>query len=355
MAMNEPNEAGTRDGTQETIDDAARDWLLLLCSGEASNRDRARFEQWLVADPRHREAFETLRELWYGIDALEDAFAGARRVPSEQPVPTTDPAASPAVSAARAGPVADHPRRRAAWSAAAAACLVLALGAASNWWTALVADHRTGVGEQARITLPDGSVAWLNTDTAIDVDYGGERRRIVLLHGEARFEVSPDAGRPFAVRAQGGRSAALGTAYTVHDQSDGATVTVSEGTVEVRSPAGQGGDDARPAGERRIVNAGERVRYATGAPPGTVRAADLQAEAAWRRGFVGIDGMPLADALDEIDRYRPGRIVLLDGAAADEPVTARLSIDSIDRGLEALAATQDLAVTRVTGYLVLVH
>jgi len=355
--MNEPDEARPRDRVpeQEAIDDAARDWLLVLSSAEATEHDRARFQQWLDADARHREAFETLRGLWHGIDDLEDAFAGARRVASEQPAPTTDPAAPPAASAARTGPVASRPRRRAAWSAAAAACLVLALGAATDWWTALVADHRTGVGDQARITLPDGSVAWLNTDTAIDVEYGGDQRRVTLLHGEARFEVSPDAGRPFAVHAQEGRSAALGTAYTVHDQGDGATVTVSEGTVEVRSPAGQGGEDPRPAGARRIVNAGEQVRYATGAPPGPVRAADLQAETAWRRGFVAIDGMPLADALAEIDRYRPGRIVLLDATAADEPVTARLSIDSIDHGLEALAATQDLAVTRVTGYLVLVH
>lgn len=61
-----------------------------------------------------------------------------------------------------------------------------------------MSDHHTAVGEQARIELPDGSIAWLNTDTAIDVRYSENRREIVLLKGEAQFDVQKIPDRPKA-------------------------------------------------------------------------------------------------------------------------------------------------------------
>jgi transmembrane sensor len=77
------------------------------------------------------------------------------------------------------------------------------------------ADHVTAAGETARVSLPDGSTAWLNTDSALRVAFDGARRLIRLLEGEALFEVAHDPARRFAVLAHDGLSTALGTRFAV--------------------------------------------------------------------------------------------------------------------------------------------
>ena len=147
---------------------------------------------------------------------------------------------------------------------------------------------------------------------------------------------------------------ALGTVFNVHDDGSGVLVTVSEGTVEVTSPL-DSQDPSAQAVAIPVLNAGEQVRYIEGAPPGPVRQVNHVSVTAWRHGFIAIRNLPLSDALSEIDRYRPGRIVLLAETNGLEPVTARVSIGSIDDGLSALVATQGLKVTQVTRYLAFVR
>lgn len=328
--MNEPKDrkpTGSGDA-RDRIDAAAQDWFLLMTSGDPTEDDHAFFNAWLAADPRHQAVYDELSALWDGIGDLNEAFVGA----------DTRPAAHHPY-ASRRNPVL--------WGGLAAACVAVLFLVSPNLAVQITADHRAGVGEQTRIELPDGSIAWLNTDTAISVDYRTESRRIGLLRGEALFDVAKDAGRPFSVMAHNGRSTALGTVFAVRDDGAGVVVTVSEGTVEVASPL--------TGGETVILRARDQVRYREGAAPSAVHRVAFPAATQWREGFIAIEGLPLDDAISEIDRYRPGRIVLLADADRLDKVTARLAISSIDDGLDALAATHGLSVTRLTDYLVIVR
>lgn len=356
--MSRPNgrDACERAMERERIDEAAQDWFLLVTSGEPTPDDRAQFATWYEADARHRAAFEELRALWTDVDALREAFAAAQAATSRSGAPDAAPASAleAATTPQRRKSRIHVGRRQVVQGTLAAACLATLLAAAPDLATRFMADHRTGVGEQARVALPDGSVAWLNTDTAIEVAYAAERRRIALLRGEAQFEVATDGDRPFIVTARDGRSTALGTVFTVRVDEDGAAVTVSEGAVAVTSP-GAGDADAATGSRTAVVNTGEQVRYDENAPPQPVRRVASDAVNAWRKGVLEIRGLPLAEALAEIDRYRPGRILLLADTDGLEPVTARLSIAAIDGALDALAATHGLSVVRITDYLALVR
>ena len=344
--------------SRDVIDEAAQDWFLLMTSGAPTEEDRQRLRAWQAADPRHQAAYDELRALWADIDGLHDAFAPPEAASPQRPTQRGEGQRPRRSMGAHAGPrrrgVFRVGRRQITGVGLAAACVALVVATAPDLVTRLFADHVTGVGEQARVELPDGSVAWLNTDTAISVHYAAGRRQISLLQGEALFEVAKDATQPFAVMAREGRSTALGTVFSVRDDGGGAVVTVSEGTVEVASPIGDGGASTLNAGTA-VLDLGEQVHYAEGAPPGAVRSVDPSRVTAWRDGFIAIREMPLADALIEIDRYRPGRIVLLADPEGFQPVTARLSVASVDSGLDALAATHGLTVTRLTDYLVLVR
>ena len=336
------------------IDEAAQDWFLLLSSGEATAADRARFADWRDADPRHRAIYEELCRLWGDIDELREAFAAP---PS--PAPVVESTLSK-IGRRRGRNLDDGVfrrfRRQMLWSGVAAALAITAVFTVPQISLRFQADHLTAVGEQARILLPDGSVAWLNTATALAVDFGQERRTVTLLRGEAEFEVAEDAGRPFDVLARDGRSRALGTVFAVRDlgrrnKGPDATVTVAEGLVEVVSPA----PTASLSGGRVLLSAGRQVDYNEGEAPGVVREVSRPAATSWRDGILAMEDMAFEQALAEIDRYRPGRILLLAEPQDLEPVTARLSLADLDDGLDALAATHGLRVTRITDYLVVLR
>lgn len=347
--MSDPHpHAPSRESGGDDIDNAAQDWFLRLSADGVTDAEWARFRAWCEADPRHRAAIADLRELWDDAGALRSAFAsngGAKRIPRVRNL------------AGRFGLPAFRLRGGSVATAALGlACSVLLLLAAPFVASYLAADYSVGVGKVERVVLADGSVAWLNTDTAIAVDFTESGRNVALLRGEAQFDVAKDPERPFAVAARKGRSTALGTVFAVRDHGDGkkVTVAVGEGVVEVVSPAASG-PMSEDSPSRAVLTAGREVSYREGAPPEAARDTNFATASAWRKGFIAIDGLPLAEALAEIDRYWPGKIVLLAKTVNAEPVTARLSIPRIEDGLQALAATHGLTITRITNYILLVR
>lgn len=91
----------------------------------------------------------------------------------------------------------------------------------------------TNMGESQHHTMSDGSTLWLNSNTKIRVNYSDTFRRIILLEGEAHFEVAKDATRPFEVYADDRLVRAIGTAFSVHKLKNSIEVLVTEGTVEL--------------------------------------------------------------------------------------------------------------------------
>ena len=89
-------------------------------------------------------------------------------------------------------------------------------------------------GQRANITLPDGTLVWLNSHTQLR--YGtryGEQDRVVELDGEAYFEVAKDARRRFVVRAGEMEVEALGTSFNVkaYSEDKDLVATLLEGKV----------------------------------------------------------------------------------------------------------------------------
>ncbi len=333
--MTNPNEGRLSDvpDPRDAVDAAAQDWFLRLEGDDGDAAAQAEFRAWLAADPRHKAAYDEVQAAWNAAGELASAFA------IDDEVATVTPMRRRRLT------------RQTAVGGLLAACLALFVaGAALDLPTALRADHATAAGEQRRVALPDGSTALLNTDTAIAVDYSTTGRRISLLKGEALFLVAKDKSRPFDVLALGGRARALGTVYAVRDGGDTAEVTVAEGTVRVSAPLAVDGESAV------TLRTGDRVSYRPGEAPGAVGHIDGEApQLAWRRGMIVLDGMPFARAVAEIDRYRPGKVLLLADATKLEPVTARLSLKALDGGIRALAATHGLHVTQVTDYLLIMR
>ena len=330
-------------GKEETVA-AARDWLVRMTSGEPTEEESRRFESWLAQSPSHRKAYEKERLFWQRLGHLK-ASSGPHTW-----TPASRSGAPPDIARAAKGRSSGRARRTFSAAGLAVACLSLYLLYGDWLSAAILADHRTVQGELLSVDLPDGSTAHLDTDTALAVTFDATERRIALLRGEALFEVTPDPQRPFRVEAAGGVIEAVGTAFVVRRDGDAADVAVLEGQVRVASPAAAGGEAAAI-----LARQGERTRYVSGDSPGRPEAFNLRTAAAWRQGVILIDGLPLDRALAELDRYRPGRILLMDESEDYRPVSGAFDLRNVDAAVAGLAATHGLSVTAVTDYLLILH
>ena len=302
------------DGPGRRLSDEAIDWLVRLGSGRATPKDRLAFVRWRQRSAAHEAAAAEAEALLSAIGETRQADR-LRRL--------GEPLSPEAAHRRRIG-------RRVLFAGAAAASVAVAAVALPPLGplSALYADHATGVGGRKRIALADGSVAILNTATAVSVEYSAKERRVVLHDGEALFEVAKDANRPFIVVAGDVEVRAVGTAFVVRLKDACEHVTVSEGAVEVKI-------GSRPpirveAGQRLGVGEGDRL---------TLRAVDIDAATAWQRGKLIFNRRPLDSVVAELQRYRAGRIVVLGDRLKALEVTGVFDLDDTDRILRTIEET----------------
>jgi transmembrane sensor len=221
-----------------------------------------------------------------------------------------------------------------------AATAVLAVLVGAPFAAHELADLHTGRGEVRRVALPDGSIAWLDSDSALDLRFTDGERRVSLLSGRAWFDVRRDPAHPFQVAALGGTVTDLDTAFSVARDGDEADVTVTQGRVRLAA----GGSD-------QVLAQGSAVRWRAGAIPTAAPAVDPAQALAWTHGRLVLAGTPLKAAVAALGRYRPGATLLWPGADDKRPVSGVFSIAAIDAGLDTLAASQNLQVVRLSPWL----
>ena len=94
------------------------------------------------------------------------------------------------------------------------------------------------VGQRARITLPDGTVAWVNAGSTLTYPsvFGDERK--VSLKGEAYFDVAKDDEAPFIVETESINIKALGTKFNVYSYSKAVNqnTILIDGSVKIYKP-----------------------------------------------------------------------------------------------------------------------
>ncbi|MDC8756442.1 FecR family protein [Janthinobacterium fluminis] len=286
---------------QDTYYSAARQqavhWWTRLHSGQATRGDAAAFRQWCGADPRHARAWRELTRVWRALEPALAAQAGGA------------PFAAAPRPAARG--------RRVFLGGALAAALggVLALRPPLDLWPAVdefAADYRTGTGEQRQVALDEQVTVQMNTQTRFNVRAGDG---IALLAGEAEIVVR--GAHAFAVEAGGGRLLARSGRFNVRQSGPQVCVTCLDGRVELLH-----------AGLRRSLAAGSQAVY-EGEQLLRLDKVDAGSVVAWRSGVLAFADAPLAEVVDEINRYRPGRLMLCNAELGRRRVRMRLSLRNI--------------------------
>lgn len=179
-------------------------------------------------------------------------------------------------------------------------------------------------GAQQTVTLPDGSVAELNSGSQLTYTRGFQSlpfvqatTRTVTLHGEAFFEVARD-GRPFVVETFNTKVEVLGTSFNVKarpDASGGATqVTVATGRVRVTA-------QHDPAATVVLEAAGATTTVApTTTTLAVTHTSDLERILVWRQQGFSIVNQSVGHLLAELQRRFNVQIEVEEGVVLTDSV-----------------------------------
>ncbi|RZF61515.1 FecR family protein [Sphingobacterium corticibacterium] len=123
-----------------------------------------------------------------------------------------------------------------------------------------------GPGQKLTAKLPDGSQVQLNSESRIWYSIS-DKQRIVVLEGEALFDVAPDSLHPFYVKTAYGKVRVLGTSFAVrsYPHHSHTRVDVRSGKVAC-SPKNKTAAQVLTKGESISfdkINAREKTRIAT--------------------------------------------------------------------------------------------
>ncbi|NVO17600.1 MAG: FecR domain-containing protein [Rhodoplanes sp.] len=296
-----------RDTENEHLEREAHWWVTRLVSGEATTDDAMALDEWCARSPDHAAAFAGATRRWKDFGPAGRTLLEEGRIPTLAPSP---PTISRRFALGGAGALAA--------SAAAYALVTPPFGL----WPSLAemaADYRTATGEQRHINLAADVSVRLNTQTSIALMPSPEIDRVRLLSGEAGF--STQASRPLVVLAGGGRSEATRARFQVRAFGDTVTVTCLEG--EIRADHGS---------QSAAIGPQHQLRYGPGGL-GPAVGVDPAEVAAWQDGILVFRFTPLEDVIVEINRYRSGRVILVNAALGRNPVNGRFRIQRIDEVL----------------------
>jgi transmembrane sensor len=306
------------------IEALAAEWLARRDAEGWTADEQQALDTWLSASARHKVAFLRLQSAWTETGRLQALAAGlpAGTLPPRSGTvrEAGDPLdARPDLRGVTFAPRDRSGHRRRGWQQGLAASLaLLALGSlAWGSWQLTgreQASYASTVGQIETITLPDGSIATLSSDSRLDVRISRGERHVALAKGEAFFDVAHDTRRPFVVETEGRRVAAVGTRFSVRRDPEEIRVVVTEGKVRLESRTGPDGAaqpvSLLPAGS--VATAGRNGVLVRSLP---VSEAERYLE--WRDGFLTFDDTSLADAAAEFNRFNTRKLELGDAAVAD--------------------------------------
>ncbi len=369
------------------IAEEAAGWAVALDEAPLRREQKAALLAWLKTSPVHLDEFLMALSLLQGVGVADpekrtDIDALLRAASADVvPIAASDAGIGGLVEPlcrAQTAPTGRGRRARApvTKTAAAVAAASLALAVAAGIFLFGPAGMRknggeamivaTALGEQRSVTLDDGSIVYVNTQSRVAVRYTDRYRTVDVERGEALFDVEKDAARPFRVVAGDAVAEAVGTRFNVRYLNETAEISVIEGAVaferragaratpprlfngrraETDRPADARGRGRRGEGDRFILVAGQQADFSPAAAP-AVTDADAASVLAWTSRKLIFDGDRLDRVAQEFNRYNRDKLVIGDDALAAMRVSGVFSSDDPDSLVAFLKLTNNLSVVR---------
>lgn len=170
--------------------------IIKYLSGSATSEEQSQLLEWLEGNPDNQRNFRSLKDA-YDLGQIEELLPKSNV--DEQWVDLMKKIA-PSRRSIKTPVLFKKFMHYAAVFILGIICYQTLVYVLEDKDEVLLTNIETGVGERAKITLPDGSRVWINSCSKLSYDsHFGEQDRPVEIQGEAYFEVHSDVERPFLV------------------------------------------------------------------------------------------------------------------------------------------------------------
>ena len=157
-------------------------------------------------------------------------------------------------------------------------------------------------GGEYTITLPDGSIAWLNAASSISFPtaFRGSERT-VTVQGEVYLQVAKNSSQPFRVKVKDASIDVLGTSFNVNAYAEEpiSKITLLEGSISLKK-----------GNERKIMKPGQQVWFRENSNAlnfsGNI---DTEQVVAWKDGTFDFRDQPFESVMNQIARWYDMEIV----------------------------------------------
>jgi len=312
-----------------------KELIVKYLEGKLKPDEVRQFTSWLKADTAHQRLLETEKENWFpekGRDAELDQAAselrykiglnqslenGFRKVarPARKILMNTIRIAAIFI----AGVIVTQVLHLTIFSA----------GSADNV-SCTVATER---GQKSRLTLPDGTEVWLNTESKLAFSTEGFLAdRQVELSGEAYFDVRHNDKKPFVVKTKAYDVEVLGTEFNVMAYEDiGRTeTTLVKGKVKITK------------GEKELeLNPGQKATFEANRL--SIKEVNVEQANSWKRNELRYEGISFRELIFSLERWFDVQITMIDPSLYDVKYSGVFKNDeTIEEVLEALKITTSI-------------
>ncbi|MCG6189542.1 FecR family protein [Maribellus maritimus] len=182
-------------------------------------------------------------------------------------------------------------------------------------------------GARTNITLPDGSIVWLNSGTTLSFPSGFGKIRPVKLVGEAYFKVAK-SNQPFIVSTQYGEVEVKGTSFNVKAFSDDNSfvVTLEEGIVSLKGYYTEDEVTLSPGQQAEQTTKGFSV-------------ADVEPKfyTSWKEGKLIFSKEPFPSLIKKLERWYNVKIEYNDPKLDQIWYTGTIEMESISEVMEMIS------------------
>jgi ferric-dicitrate binding protein FerR (iron transport regulator) len=206
---------------------------------------------------------------------------------------------------------------------------------------AVYQEITTSFGIQTNVTLADGTIVWLNSDSKLrfPISFTDMKQRRVELSGEAFFEVAHNAEVPFIVNAAELDVKVLGTSFnvTAWPEYNKLSIALQEGKVSLFNAKSTADKALLTMKPNEVVTFDRESRSLN-----VAKVNDLERYSEWRDGRLVFLGDDIQTVIQKLDKWYNVETVIADESLKDFHFTATFTKETLNQALSLLCSSSGI-------------
>ncbi len=210
----------------------------------------------------------------------------------------------------------------------------------------IIIANSTHVAKEVK--MPDGTKVWLRSESLISYHKNFRSNRVVVLKGEALFEVMKDKKHPFKVKTNFGKITVFGTTFSVRsfDNEEFTRTLLKEGVVNFTDVKDKNGVILKPGEEATLNNGSGKMTV--------IQVDNIERKLMWRSHNFVFENEPLSQIVTEIAEEFKIKLLIADEKLAKERYTLQFNRnETLGKILEILSDVGKFRCRQQTDYFII--